>query len=141
MRRVHGGVLVRYRLADFLFLGLFRELGLLGEVLELGLAQLGLIAEMQVRIAAAAVKSAAPRHVAFALALIPSGGSHVITAVGVCNIGKDEDAVAPVGSSDSRSRNKHRLDGISETFESFGNFFDGVGLFDEVVVNLLTLLE
>lgn len=46
-----------------------------------------------------------------------------------------------MGSSDSRSRNKHRLDGISETFEFFGNFFDGKGLFEVPVVKLLILFE
>lgn len=46
-----------------------------------------------------------------------------------------------MGSSNSRSRNKHRLDGISELFEFFGNFFDGEGLLDEPLVNVVILLE
>jgi hypothetical protein len=54
---------------------------------------------------------------------------------------EDEDAVAPVGSSDSRSRNKHRLDGISEAFKVFADPFDGEGLLKFVSVNAVTLAE
>lgn len=78
---------------------------------------------------------------AFALSLIFSGDSQVITAVGVIIMGDDEDPVAPVGSSDSRSRNKHRLDGISETLNVSADSFNGEGLVEFVSVKFVTLLE
>ena len=59
--------------------------------------------------------------------------------VGVCNIGDDEDPVPSVGSADSRSRNKHRLDGISEMFKVSADSFDGEGLSQGVLVNIVTL--
>jgi hypothetical protein len=61
--------------------------------------------------------------------------------VGVCNIGQDKDAVSSVGSADSRSRNKHRLDGISCTFNISADSFDGKGLLESVSLNVVTLRE
>ena len=75
------------------------------------------------------------------LSLIRSGSSQVITAVGVSIMGEDEDSVASVGCADSRSRNKHRLDGISEAFKVTADAFDGEGLLEFVSVKLVTLLE
>jgi hypothetical protein len=62
-------------------------------------------------------------------------------AHGVFNMGNDEDSVSSMGSSNSRSRNKHRLDGITQVFEFLGNFVDGDGLFEEPVVNLVIFRE
>lgn len=56
-------------------------------------------------------------------------------------MGKDEDPVPAVGSADSRSRNKHRLDGISETLKVSADSFDGEGLAHGVLVNIVTLSE
>ena len=46
-----------------------------------------------------------------------------------------------MGSSDSRSWNKHRLDGISKGLEFFADSFDGKGLSQGILVKLLTLSE
>ena len=46
-----------------------------------------------------------------------------------------------MGSSDSRSRNKHRLDGISEAFQVLADSFNGEGLLKFVSVKVVTLLE
>lgn len=78
---------------------------------------------------------------ALALALIRSGSSLVITAVGVIIIGDDEDPVASVGSTDTRSWNNERLDGISETFKVAADSLEGEGLPEGVSVNTVTLSE
>ena len=46
-----------------------------------------------------------------------------------------------MGSPTSRSRNKHRLDGISDLLEILADAFDGKGLAEAVSVNSVTLLE
>ena len=56
-------------------------------------------------------------------------------------MGKDEDSVSPVGRTDSRSRNKHRLDGVSKTLEVSADAFDGEGLAQFVSVKSVTLSE
>ena len=53
----------------------------------------------------------------------------------------DEDPVSSVGCANSRSRNKHRLDGISEMLKVFADAFDGVGLVKFVSVKFVTLRE
>ena len=53
----------------------------------------------------------------------------------------DEDPVPSVGSSDSRSRNKHRLDGISKTLKVSADSFDGEALAQLVSVKSVTLSE
>ena len=55
--------------------------------------------------------------------------------------GDDEDSVSPVGSADSRSRNKHRLDGISDTLKVSADSFEGKGLVKFVSVNVVTFRE
>jgi hypothetical protein len=56
-------------------------------------------------------------------------------------MGKDEDSVSSVGSSDSRSRNKHRLDGVSKTLKVSADPLDGEGLSQFVSVKSVTLSE
>jgi len=56
-------------------------------------------------------------------------------------MGKEEDSVSSMGSSDSRSWNKHRLDGISDVLEITADAFDGKGLSQSVSVNSLHLSE
>lgn len=56
-------------------------------------------------------------------------------------MGNDEDAVASVGSSDSRSRNKHRLDGISKTLKVAADSFNGEALAQLVSVKSVTFSE
>ena len=56
-------------------------------------------------------------------------------------IGEDEDSIPSVGRSDSRSRNKHRLDGISEALKVTADAFDGKGLAQSVSLNSVHLSE
>ena len=56
-------------------------------------------------------------------------------------MGKDEDSVSSVGSPDSRSRNKHRLDGVSKTLKVSADPLDGEGLSQFVSVKSVTLSE
>jgi hypothetical protein len=53
----------------------------------------------------------------------------------------DEDPVSSVWRTDSRSRNKHRLDGISDTLKVSADAFDGEGLVKFVSVKFVTFRE
>ena len=55
--------------------------------------------------------------------------------------GEEKDSIPSMGSPTSRSRNKHRLDGISDGFEVAADAFDGKGLFEFVSVKSWTLAE
>lgn len=66
----------------------------------------------------------------------------MFTASGVGHIsGEDEDSVSSMGSSNGRSRNKHRLDGISDVLKVSADAFDGKGLPEFVSANIVTLSE
>ena len=54
---------------------------------------------------------------------------------------EDEDTVSSMGSADSRSRNKHRLDGVSKVLKVTADSFDGEGLVKFVSVKFVTLRE